>query len=328
MAHSLHASRKTIGLVRWGIIALLGLFAVAAPAQEQPSTAPTPQLSTTAVPPTPASVTTPASAGAPGTAVTPPTPPTTPARSAAARSDKAAAALRQSRSLAHLNAGRRLAQKAALQPALDELALSNLFEPHRETLLEIARLCRRIEWDYQALTVYQRLESDEASAAVRAEIQEELTALRVRLDDSDINQTQMLRTQMDQAKRAFQSGRFSVAWRAFAVAYALRPLPRILWNAAQAYRRGNQADEAYALYSRFLEEEPETPLRKETAGYMNELRPLVFRPPLYKRGWVWAVAGVSAAVLAATAVGLAVGLSDKDPATDSGTIVVRLPLHF
>src|SRR5207244_3889926 len=97
---------------------------------------------------------------------------------------------------------------------------------------------------------------------------------------------------------------------AYATAYALKRLPRFLFNMGQAYRRAGQPEEAYLLYERHLQDDPQTPLRKETENYVAELRLVIDRPPVYRRPWFWATLAAAAAVVA-TGVGLAASLGPK-----------------
>lgn len=99
-------------------------------------------------------------------------------------------------------------------------------------------------------------------------------------------------------------------------------MPCLLFNIAQVYRRGNQAENSLIWYQRFLAEEPETPLRREVAGYMTELQPVAFRKPLVRQAWFWLlIGGTVAAAGAAVTVGLLT--QAKDPMTDLGTFGVK-----
>lgn len=197
--------------------------------------------------------------------------------------------------------GKRLFAKHDYGQSARQLALAYTFEPQPELLLETARACRKAELDYEALALFERLQKDPPQALYREEIEDEVKALHAKWEDADFAIASTLRQHLELAKRSFQDGQFAVAAQESAMAYLMRPLPRLLFNIAQAYRRAAQPDEAYLLYVLYLEEDPQSLLKKETLGYVNELRAVVFHPPLHKRAWFWGVMGTLAAgVVAAT----------------------------
>jgi tetratricopeptide (TPR) repeat protein len=225
----------------------------------------------------------------------------------------------------HLAAGKRLLEKRQPEQACRQLAVAYVFDAQPEILLEVARACRQAELDMEAFALYERLEKERPQFPERDELEEELKALDAKLDDPELDLAQTLRDHMDLAKKGFQAGQYAAASQQYALSYAIKPLPRLLFNVAQAYRRAGNPDESYILYTRFLEEEPLTPLKKEALGYLKELGVLAFRPPIYRRAWFWGVVGTAAAVVAATSVGLAVALQPKPPASDGGTFVLTFP---
>lgn len=143
---------------------------------------------------------------------------------------------------------------------------------------------------------------------------------------------------------SFQKGNYEETVRELNAAYSLTPLPRLLFNLAQAYRKWGHTQEALDQYELFLRTDPQlTPeLRAEVEGYIKQLHaelrgpsqpdpsvlastPAPTKPvlsarrtphlpsepehpptPLYKRAWFWGlVTGV--VVTGAITAGVAAG---------------------
>lgn len=115
---------------------------------------------------------------------------------------------------------------------------------------------------------------------------------------------------------AYEQGRYSEAAQHFLDGYSLTPLPALLFNAAQALRRGYEqsGDRALAarsagLYRRYLDcpDVPEAD-RKEASQQLTVLEPA--QPaPRRKRTGLWIGIGVGTAVVVGLSVGLAVGFT-------------------
>src|SRR5262249_29608593 len=85
--------------------------------------------------------------------------------------------------------------------------------------------------------------------------------------------------------------------RDYSIAYALQDLPRLLFNMAQAYRRLGQTERAFLMYQRFLVADPTTTLRRETEGYIAELRLLTaLQGPQRQPRPTWRIATGAAAL--------------------------------
>ncbi|MDB4968558.1 MAG: hypothetical protein JWN44_4247 [Myxococcales bacterium] len=72
----------------------------------------------------------------------------------------------------------------------------------------------------------------------------------------------------------YATGNYDGAAAAFVQAHAMKPKPLILFNVAQAYRKGGHFAEALTYYKRFLAEAPESekaPLEDETRKYVAEI---------------------------------------------------------
>lgn len=204
----------------------------------------------------------------------------------------------------HITRGKRLFDKHQYAQSARDFAVAYTFEARPEVLLEVARACRKAEMEDVALAIFSRLQEEAPQSPYHTEIEQELRSLAYIQEDSEISGTQVLWHRMNAARQEFQAGHFQGAVLEYALAYSVKPLPRLVFNAAQAYRRSGQAEAAYILYARFLEEEPESPVRKETLGYMKELHAAAFPPPLFRRAVLW----IPLASIAIAGVALGVGL--------------------
>lgn len=201
----------------------------------------------------------------------------------------------------HVEQGRKLRDERQAEAAAYEFAVAYAFEPQPGILIEVARACSKAALDDEALALFQRLQAD-PQASYRTESEEAIKVLHVKLDDLELGTTLIMRNRIERAKQLFLSGNFVQAAREYGLAYTIHPLPRLLFNAAQAYRRASQATAAYRLFTRFLETEPSTPLKRETQSYLDELQGATFPPPVYKRTWFWA--SLTSIVLTGIAVGV------------------------
>jgi hypothetical protein len=140
-----------------------------------------------------------------------------------------------------------------------------------------------------------------------------------------------------EGERAYEAGHYRDAAQQFDAAYAIQPLPALLFNGAQAWyhdfeRTADHASAQHAavLYRRFLATAEVTAAdRTEAAAQLAHLEQevpevaLTARPadkPATSRRGLWIGLGVGAAVVvAALAIGLGVGLS----AANGPTVVAR-----
>lgn len=221
---------------------------------------------------------------------------------------------------------RKWTAKREYAQALRLQATAYLLQENTATRIEMARSARGGELDADAFIIYSSLRKETSEEASPEEIEDELRSLRIKLDDGDedLRVAQAVRRHLDQAKRRYQSGQYDTAAGEYALAYVLRPLPRVLFNVAQAQRRAGHPEEAALLYLRFVQEDPDSPYRREALGYLTELKRIAFVFPLSRRPWFWVVIGTGIAALAATVAGIAVAAQPRLPPTDGGTQV----LHF
>lgn len=129
--------------------------------------------------------------------------------------------------------------------------------------------------------------------------------------------------------RLYERGDFAGAIQSFSAGYALRPKPVFLFNIAQAYRKSGQDQNALSFYGKFIAASPQSPYRAEAEAYIAYLRgklgldrPPARPPPVYKKGWFWAVLS-AAAVTAGIAVTVGIVLGTQDPPTTLGTVEPR-----
>lgn len=210
------------------------------------------------------------------------------------------------------------------EDALRNFAVAYAFSPTAEALLKIAESAHKAERYAEALVLYQRLLAEYPQLPSRQDAEGLLTTLRGILVDEEVDIPQMVRDHLEQAKRSFQNQKYEAAIYSYSTAYALKRLPRLLFNVAQAERRFRNMVEAYLMYERLVQEEPGTPVRSEAESYLAELRVIVTKPPIQKQPWFWgATAGGAAAV--AVAIGLGVGLSQRSQQT-AGTLQLTFPL--
>lgn len=211
----------------------------------------------------------------------------------------------------------RFSQTRRYGRAVSLLALAYAYTPSPDTLLPLAEVSLAAGYDAMALSLYTQLSENRPLLLSPAEVDEVLSQLRSRVDTAPvpIMTSQEQRQYLGSAKGYFTDGRFEQAAEASATAYAVAPFPRILFNIAQSYRREGRTEAAYYFYRRHLDEEPTSPLRTETLGYLRELRGLAFSTPLYRRPWLWAVVGTATAALVA---GIVVGVRVEHPPVDWG----------
>lgn len=209
------------------------------------------------------------------------------------------------------------------EDARRNFAVAYAFSPGAEALRGIAESAHKAERYAEALVLYERLVAEFPQLPYRQEADGWIKTLRGIMADEEVDAIQLIRDHLDEAKRSFQNRQYSDAIHAYATAYALKRLPRLLFNIAQGERRARNMVEAYLMYGRLLQEEPGTQVRSEAEGYLQELRVVVSKPPLYKQPWLWGVIAGSSA--AAAAIGIGVGLSQRS-SQGEGTLQVTFPL--
>jgi tetratricopeptide (TPR) repeat protein len=77
------------------------------------------------------------------------------------------------------------------------------------------------------------------------------------------------------ASTMFKSQKFAEAGQSLHFAYQREPRPIFLFNAGQAYRKGERYSEAKAAYSEFLQVAPDHRLASEARGYVATLTALL-----------------------------------------------------
>lgn len=156
-----------------------------------------------------------------------------------------------------------------------------------------------------------------------------------------------------QASAHFQAGRYSDAAEMLLRVYEAEPQPLYLFNAGQAYRKGDKPREAKTTYQRFLDVAPTHRLAPEVRGYVKDMDTILATQqkaqqisleldkekteaqfarqallqergkPLYKRPVFWVLVG-SGVLVALTALSIGVYFAEVSK-SDLGTQRVVLP---
>lgn len=135
---------------------------------------------------------------------------------------------------------------------------------------------------------------------------------------------------------------YAAALASFREAYALHPVPSLLFNIGRTYQGFGKTDEALAAYRAFLQqsetkgealvlerekarvavEQIERARTAYTAAPGPDSPLLSEKKPIYKKWWFWTIIS---SVTVATVTGLAVGLSlrNQEPMAPPGVIVVE-----
>ena len=222
----------------------------------------------------------------------------------------------------HTRSGLKLRAAMHYEDSSAALARSYALAPSAERLRLIAEVLRRADLDRAALLVHQRLLQAEPPSAKRDELLDTVAVLRAKLGeqtDDAFESSTLLRTEQERAHHLCQQGSYEACGSLYARVYALKPLPRLLFNVAQAARRAGRLDESVVFYSRFLEEAPPSPLRKEAAQYITELGETAFRRPVYNQWWLWTSVLVGASAIVAAGLGAGLANQRRDPQTGLGT---------
>ncbi len=161
--------------------------------------------------------------------------------------------------------------------------------PRPPLLFNIAQAHRKAGHSKEALSFYDRFLREDPHSALRPEVQDYVSILRASAGgptsktsaEEDIagrdnflgteEQRQALfRQYIQSAVEKFKAGDYDSSIAAYWAAYALKPQPIIVFNAAQAYRKAGRWAEAVTLYERYLRQEPNAPLLSEVQAYIAE----------------------------------------------------------
>jgi tetratricopeptide (TPR) repeat protein len=88
-------------------------------------------------------------------------------------------------------------------------------------------------------------------------------------------ETEDAKALFEKATVQFRIGQFHEAAETYKHVYELHHDPSLLYNAAQAYRLGNEPEKALLFYRSFLSSAPDTPQRAEVEGRIAELERIV-----------------------------------------------------
>ena len=201
------------------------------------------------------------------------------------------------------------------------LASSYVLTPSNDTLLAVARSCKSAGLDAEAQAIAQLINGKELTQDA-AELWRAL-ASEPPSPEQEAAQAEALRNHIRNATRSFDAGAFPLAAQELSLAFATKPLPRLLFNAAQSYRRTRQPELAYALLERYLTIEPSDAdqssgaLHREARNTQRELLSTAMVEPVYRKPWLWGLisSGIAAiGVSAGLASWLSTGLkADRGP---------------
>src|SRR5262249_9215925 len=144
---------------------------------------------------------------------------------------------RRMQSARHATLGQRYFERRQYEQAVHEYALSYIFDPQPELLLMAAHACHRSDLDAEALSVYQQLQADPPPDITAADLNDAVSGLVTKLEDAEMALPKTLRRHLDQGRHQFQEGQFLLSAQEYMVAYLMKPLPRLLFNIAQSFRR-------------------------------------------------------------------------------------------
>lgn len=195
------------------------------------------------------------------------------------------------------------------------------------SLRRAADSCLRAGLDVEALALYQNLTMQEADPDSKAELDVRIAGLRAQVMYDSAIVTQVTKGYVRRGIDSVRSGDFRSAWEAFSLAYSMspEPLPRLLFNIGQAYRRAGRAEVACLSYSRFLTEDPHSELRKEALAYLQELRAVAFAPPLRRRPWFIGLLTAASVGLTTGIIALTLTLVPKPLPTTLGSLSITFP---
>lgn len=222
----------------------------------------------------------------------------------------------------HSRSGLKLRAAQRYEASSDALARSYSLAPSTERLHLIGETLQRADLDRAALLIKLRLLQAEPQSAQRDELLDAIAVLRAKLGDPEedaFEAVTLLRLEQERANQLCQKGRYGDCSALYARIYALKPLPRLLFNIAQADRRAGILDESVIFYHRFLQEAPPSPLRREAAQYIAELSETAFKRPIYKQWWLWTSLLIGASAIVAASVAAKMATQRHDPQTDLGT---------
>lgn len=176
-------------------------------------------------------------------------------------------------------AGVRAIEAGQFQAATFSFAAAYALERSPALLFNLAQAYRKAGEAAPALVFFERFLREGPPGPLRGEAEALRAEARQRLQgprgaaDGAADRTARLRETVARGGREAEAGRYDVAARAFALAYALEPSPALLFNLAQVHRKGGRLRMALGLFERFLREGPGAggPLRAEAESRSAEI---------------------------------------------------------
>lgn len=176
-------------------------------------------------------------------------------------------------------------------PTAHAYSLAYAFTPLHGVLIRVGQALLKAGQRTAAEIVFLRLLAENPEPLLRSQATALLQQLRSGSEPKELDTAAEVKTYIERGKEAFRLGRYQDTLAAYSTAYAMQELPRLLFNMAQAFRRLGQSERAYLMYHRFLQADPQTTLRRETEGYIAELRLLTtLAGPQYAPRPKWRIA--------------------------------------
>lgn len=188
------------------------------------------------------------------------------------------------------------------------LSYSTILKP--QYLYEAARAFHQSDKGVEAMILYARFRGELIDSEKTHIASEYLQGLCNQISDDPATLNATADQYQAQGKKTAKSDPIASVY-AFSTNYSFERKPLYLFNIAQGFRRANKPAQAFAMYRRFLEEDPNDTLKlgRESENHLESLR-VVLTLPLYKKGYFWGALAGGVAVAAALTIGLAVGLRD------------------
>lgn len=267
--------------------------------------------------------------------------------------------------------------------ALISYAQAYEVNPQPVLLFNMAQICRKAGRTQEATTYYERFLREAPQSELATEARSNLSALRasekpaaaatrrqppppLRTADTfwgtEAERQALFKQHIQTASAKVAAAEWDAAVGEYWAAYELKPQALIVFNVAQTYRKAGRLTEALALYQRYLQEEPGSPLSAEIEGYSAEINQHLLEqqheadrqaaqrlakanallskrltemerqkasqgPParpraIYRRPWFWGLLGTATAGLA-LGIGLGIGLQPRLPEVDLGARTLR-----
>lgn len=94
-------------------------------------------------------------------------------------------------------------------------------------------------------------------------------------ESADLNPQQQFRQHVERGLQLSALGEWKQAVDEYRAAYKINPRPNLLFNIAQAFRKGTQWQDALSNYERFISDDPKSPLVPEAQAQIGAMRAIL-----------------------------------------------------